>query len=245
MFPTKPSKYYFQTRLMKYLEGEVGTGKSIRILEIGSGTSEVAHNLLQAFQNIVYVGIEPDQASVLRARERLKGCSRATVIQGFGYGEETHQSLEGAFDIVFSLSVLEHVKQLSRFIDFSVEKARPGGEVIHLYDLGHSLHPSSVKEWVQTRLCATKLLRYFPEHKVARYLATPDVERALQRECDIQEITFSNMPNHIDLLKSHMTEDLMREVVEFETASFTKVSDVKIREKLFPTVCFWAKKKII
>jgi len=243
MFPSKPSKYHFQTRLIERLEGERSSGKEFRVLEIGSGTSEVAHALLTRFPFLRYVGIEPDPVSVAKARERLKGIDRATVIHGFGYGGEKRPELERPFDMVFSLSVLEHVKDLPTFIDYSVKMARPGADVIHLYDLGHALYPSGLKERIQTKLCGTGLLRIFPEHKVARYLATEDVRKLLEGSCDIKEVTFHNMPSLVALSKRVVDEGLMREIVAFESAHAGKVADMKLREKLFPSVCFWTKKK--
>jgi hypothetical protein len=145
--------------------------------------------------------------------------------------------------MVFSLSVLEHVKSLPIFIDYSVRMARPGADVIHLYDLGHALYPSGLKERIQTKLCGTGLLRFFPEHKVARYLATEDVRKLLEGSCDIKEVTFHNMPSLVALSKRVVDEGLMREIVAFESAHAGKVADMKLREKLFPTVCFWTKKK--
>lgn len=241
MLPTKPSKYLFQTELSKRIE-HIESGKNIRLLEIGSGTSEIAKNLIEKFPCIEYVGIEPSHEAVVRARKNLQDSPRVTIIEGLGYDKASHPELQQPFDIVFSLSVLEHVKQLEKFIDFSVSMARMGGEVAHLYDLGHSLHPSSVKEWIQTRLCATPVLKLFPEQKVARYLATEEVQELLQKKCDIQKISCSNMPNHVQLLKNHLEENLLQEVIAFEQAHAEKVTDIKKREKLFPSICFWAKR---
>jgi 2-polyprenyl-3-methyl-5-hydroxy-6-metoxy-1,4-benzoquinol methylase len=241
MLPTKPSKYLFQTELCKRIE-QVEPGKNIRLLEIGSGTSEIAKNLTQKFSCIEYVGIEPSHEAVVQARKNLQGSPRAVIIEGLGYDKESHPELQQPFDIVFSLSVLEHVKQLEKFIDFSVSMARMGGEVAHLYDLGHSLHPSSTKEWLQTRLCATPLLKLFPEHKVARYVATEETKKLLEKNCDIQKTTFSNMPNLVQLVKNHLQEDLLQEVNAFEQAHAEKIIDLKKREKLFPSICFWAKR---
>ncbi|MCC7357274.1 class I SAM-dependent methyltransferase [Candidatus Uhrbacteria bacterium] len=82
--------------------------KTIRILEIGCGTSEIAEQLLQKFSNIEYIGIEPDPQSARKAQTRLSSFTQASIQQGLGYD----QPLQGQFDIVFSLSVLEHVKKL-------------------------------------------------------------------------------------------------------------------------------------
>ncbi len=241
MLLAKPSKQFFAAELLKKLE--TSAGKPVRILEMGCGTAEVIEFALQKFPNITYVGIEPYPPSFQRAKDRLKAYPNATVLEGFGYGEVKHPALEQPFDIVFSLSVLEHVKQLKKFMDMSIAKARPGGEVIHLYDLGHSLHPGGLKEWVQTRLCSSIFLPLIPEHKVARYVSSKSVEKMMQDGgCTVDRTTFHNMPNLVQLLKGRMEEKLMQDIVEFETAHFEAVADISQRERLFPSICVWAKR---
>ncbi|MCC7357273.1 hypothetical protein IT408_02085 [Candidatus Uhrbacteria bacterium] len=121
--------------------------------------------------------------------------------------------------------------------------ARVGGEVIHLYDLGHALYPSNTKEWIQTRLCGTPLIRFIPEYKVARYLKIEWVQSLLEKQCDIEEVTWNNMPNLVRLVKSHMNEELMREIVHIEAEISKKVTDLRLKEQLFPSICFWTRKK--
>jgi hypothetical protein len=122
--------------------------------------------------------------------------------------------------------------------------AKVGGQIIHLYDLGHALYPGGIKEWLQTRICGTPLLRLVPEAKVARYLATEDV-RALIESADgrVDEVTFHNMRSHVALLKAVQDDgSLMKQINAFEQSGFSKVPDMKTRERLFPSICFWSTK---
>jgi len=69
------------------------------------------------------------------------------VIAGWGEAATT----QGGFDLTLSLSVLEHVKYLDRFLRASVNATRPGGTIVHRYDLGHALYPaSSYERWLVT-----------------------------------------------------------------------------------------------
>jgi hypothetical protein len=70
-------------------------------------------------------------------REQLSG----ELYEGFGEKFQGHE-----FDLVISLSVVEHVKRLDRFLAVSVQAAREGGRVGHRYHLGHALSPSSLGE---------------------------------------------------------------------------------------------------
>ncbi len=68
------------------------------------------------------------------------------------------EGIRGQFDLVVSLSVLEHVKDLARFIQFASSPLAPRGRFIHLYGLGHALYPSSLKERIQVAICNNSLL---------------------------------------------------------------------------------------
>jgi hypothetical protein len=57
------------------------------------------------------------------------------------------------FDLTVSLSVLEHVKYLEPFLRASVAATRPGGTVVHRYDLGHSLYPATNYERLLVFMC--------------------------------------------------------------------------------------------
>jgi hypothetical protein len=61
-----------------------------------------------------------------------------------GWGEA--MNAPESFDLTVSLSVLEHVKYLDPFLRASVAATRPGGTVVHRYDLGHSLYPATKYE---------------------------------------------------------------------------------------------------
>ncbi len=237
----KPSKHFLEERLRNKLRNH----PDARVLELGCGRAEVASRLLNEFPSITYVGIEPEVESFDQARKNLPSGPRVTLLRGFGYGDVQEPALQEPFDFVLSLSVLEHVKDLGRFLAYAARMAKPDGEVIHLYDLGHALYPSGIKEWLQARICASPLLRFVPETKVARYLATEDVRRLIESAgCRVDNVTFHNMRSHVALLKAVQDDpDVMKRVNDFEQANCSTVSDMKTREKLFPSLCFWSVKR--
>lgn len=204
----------------------------------------MASRLLTDLPSLRYVGIEPDPGAFALAKKNLPSEPRAVLLQGFGYGDVQEPALQEPFDVVCSLSVLEHVKDLERFIRYSARMTKAGGEIVHLYDLGHALYPSGIKEWLQTRACGTPLLRFIPETKVARYLATEDVRKLIESAgCRVDDVTFHNMRSHVALLKAAQGGgDLLNQINTFEQSNFSNVSDLKAREKLFPSICFWSTK---
>ena len=140
-----PPSLDFKIAFLRELLAEFGS-QPIRVLDFGCGTAKDWPSILRAYPSVAYTGIEPDDRSRDTARELLRGLP-ATVIAGWGEAATT----QGGFDLTLSLSVLEHVKYLDRFLRASVNATRPGGTIVHRYDLGHALYPaSSYERWLVT-----------------------------------------------------------------------------------------------
>ena len=135
-----PPSLDFKIAFLRELIAEFGS-QPIRVLDFGCGTAKDWPSILRAYPSVAYTGIEPDDRSRDTARELLRGLP-ATVIAGWGEAATT----QGGFDLTLSLSVLEHVKYLDRFLRASVNATRPGGTIVHRYDLGHALYPASSYE---------------------------------------------------------------------------------------------------
>ncbi len=241
----KPSKLALQTQLIEKIRQKQSTGARVRLLELGCGRAEVSAQILKACPDVEYVGIEPDADACVKAGQNVTAYPKATIVHGLAYGQTKHEALHGTFDFVFSLSVLEHVKRLDVFLQYATRMTSVGGENIHLYDLGHSLTPSGTKEWLQTRLCNSAFLRFMPESKVARYLATEDVKRLFESTgCRVSDISFHNTPSHVALLKAMKKQGasehpMIEEIIASEKTWSEEVKDLKTRERLFPSICFW------
>ena len=240
----KPSKFDFHQRLAHKL-GRM-TDRPVRLLELGCGRAEIPAELLKKFPNVTYVGIEPDPTSCATAKKNLSAFEHSTVLNGLAYGGVENAALRDPFDIVFSLSVLEHVKDLPTFIKFSADKTKQGGEIVHLYDLGHSLYPSSFKERVQVWLCNSPLLPFIPENKIARYLSTEYVQGLLESNgCAVKDIAFRNLRGHSSVvrdLNDGANDQIMQRLVDHEQWLSGLVTDIKKKEYLLPSICFWTVK---
>ena len=64
---TKPSKFFFEQEIVARVERVTAGGASARLLELGSGASEIADRLLERFPTLSYVGIEPDAGTSAKA----------------------------------------------------------------------------------------------------------------------------------------------------------------------------------
>lgn len=241
----KPSKVYFERKMTEKVQERLRQGQAVRLLELGCGGAKVAAQILASCPGIEYIGIEPNPVSYAAAKKHLEKFQNATVLNGLGYGGVAHEGLMKPFDVVFSLSVLEHVKDLPAFLAYAAKAARPGADVAHLYDLGHALYPSNLKERIQVALCNSPLRRFIPESKIACYLATEDVQRLLESlQCHVNEVTFHNMRSLVKLSDATQHDPkVLDQVLAFEETMHGQVADLKLREKLFPAVCFWTTKQ--
>ncbi len=223
--------------------------RPLRVLELGCGTAPYAPKILELFPDITYVGVEPFAPSFAAAQKRLTSVDRATVYHQLGYDEvaglEPH-----SFDIVISLSVLEHVKQLGRFIALGAKYARPGALVVHRYDLGHALYSSSLKERFQVWLGGAmpgllpedKFVRHVPRHEVVQYFET-------HHGLAPHAYTYHQIPQCKALEKALRATNLPLESItnlyewEFTHATTFAALPLPIREKLFPTVAVWGRQQ--
>lgn len=236
-------KEHFLNKLAEHV-GPAISGYSL--LDLGSGQSSRFSRFFERYPQLTYVGVEPNPSEAAIATKLLAGSSQATV-----YNRLAYDPVPGApFDICLSLSVLEHVKQLDRFLENSVAMTKRGGHIVHRYDLGHSLYPSSLKERFQVFL-GNRFPSILPEHKFVRYVDPDEVVRTLERAgARVTKITYHQMRDHKRFSKEfvpasdearHCAERVMD--WEFDISPHLSVMPKAKREMLFPTICVWAMKE--
>lgn len=235
------SKVYFLDRLFK-------TGiltPTSNILDMGSGTSNCWTDILKENPSITYTGIEPYTPSYEKAFADFGELPNVTIHKEFAY-----QNIAGfgKFDICFSLSVLEHVKNLPLMLAKSVESVKSGGHIFHWYDLGHALHPSSLKEKVHVfignnlpfLLTETNFVQYLDPQKAADLLTKAGSE--------VQSISYHQTPVLKKLLKvASSDEEYVRvtELAEWEYKNQDLIQKIEknTREKMYPAIVIHAIKK--
>ncbi|MDP2629235.1 MAG: class I SAM-dependent methyltransferase [Candidatus Harrisonbacteria bacterium] len=236
------SKEYFLSKVAQ----ELGLNNDSKIVEFGSGQSRAVLPLLNTFPQMSYLGIEPSAKDAAVAKELVKNFKNARVLNQLAYDEAPGA---GDFDLCFSLSVLEHVKQLEKFLSNSVKAVRSGGRIIHRYDLGHALRPSSAKERFQVFLGNT-FPSLLPEHKFVRYLSDEEVREILEKYgARVEKKTYHQMPNHKALLKvfradSEPKRRLIEQMMDWEQdiSPYLEGMEKREREMLFPGIALWARR---
>lgn len=242
------SKEYFFNEVITEVNGSSDTKRPVRVLELGCGTAKYVPAMIEKYPQLEYVGIEPITLSYNKAKEILKNTPRTQISAQLGYNK-IEGLVDGSFDVVISFSVLEHVKQLGRFMEMSARYLKKGGVMVHRYDLGHALYPTTLKEHLHVWLGNT-IPSVLPERTFVRYVPMVEVSKHYTRVLgsDPYKYTYHQMPNQKTLVKEldkqGISNQSMSEVYawEFKYASdFAKLS-LPIREKLFPAVAVWGKK---
>lgn len=237
--------------VIEKIESLMFPDKNLRILDLGSGQSKNFLSFLKKYPNTFYTGIEPNKKDADRASELLYDFPNAKIYNRSGY--EIIDDL-GEFDICISLSVLEHIKQLDKFLENSVKNVRSGGQIIHFYDLGHALYPTSLKEMIQVFL-GNNFPKILPENKFVRYVDEENVKKILTKAgAEIKKVSYHQMPNLKKLFsllskKVSFIEEEIKEIErefflgEFKISKFLSSLNKKEKEKLFSSICIWAVKK--
>ena len=219
-------------------------GRPLRVLDLGCGSAAYVPALLQVFPDIKYVGVEPIESSYKAALKNLDGVARAKVHFQLGYDSIPNET-EESFDVVFSLSVLEHIKHLDRFLALGVKYAAAGALIVHRYDLGHALHTHSVKEWIHVRL-GNHLPAILPERQFVRYVPEGDVRALYEKQgVRVEKTTYHQMPNHKAFEKYQKAESAsVQALFDWEMKYQEDILNIPVtaRERLFPAVAVWGEK---
>src|SRR5690606_22791918 len=110
------SKTFFIEKVIGECGGEAAA--PLRLLDLGCGTAAYIPYLLKKFEHLEYVGLEPYGPTFKKAKENVGDHPRARLFNQLGYTDMEGVE-KGSFDVVMSMSALEHIKQLDRFIALS------------------------------------------------------------------------------------------------------------------------------
>lgn len=219
-----------------------------RMLELACGTARYMPEILKKYPGITYTGLEPLRSSYDEAVKHIGSLPQVTLHNRLGYGELENVPPE-SFDIVYSISALEHVKDLRAFITMSGTYVKKGGLLVHRYDLGHALYPTSLKERIHAFLGNT-MPALLPVNKFVRYVPEDEVVSLCKAvDCIPFTSTYHQMPNHKSLEKASVgngaLEEAMKELYAWEWKYEKDFSTlpVRLREALFPAVAVWTRKK--
>lgn len=164
----------FKSSLLDSLLADLPSGSAV--LDMGCGDARNWVRPLGERPDLLYTGIEQHAPSLERARALLPRRAGISLVDGFG---EQASTLAGRFDLVISLSVLEHVKYLERFLAIGCTAARPGARIVHRYDLGHDLH-GPLRERLHVWLCR-RLGFICPASRYTTHPRSPEIVRILEQ----------------------------------------------------------------
>ncbi len=135
-------------------------GAPLVLLDLGCGTGNNFPDLLDRFPNVRYVGADPHEPSLAKARKLLAG-RNAELHHAPG---ESFR-LEGGADIIVSFSVFEHVpfRQRNAYLESVRANLRPGGIGLINYDSGHFTTETTTRPhataWIAMRQALVQFVR--------------------------------------------------------------------------------------
>ena len=148
-----------------------------RVLEIGSGAGHLLRKL-KAIKLSRLAGLELNSDMVLRSRKEDLDVVNETI-------EEFANKNAGAFDVVYSHQVLEHITEVKSFLDSALLALKPNGKLIlcvpnnnpylHIHELMHTLNLPPHHAGLWNKESFLKLPEYFPI-KVEKIYIEPLVE---------------------------------------------------------------------
>tara|TARA_B100002051_G_scaffold276771_1_gene327802 strand:- start:2930 stop:3571 length:642 start_codon:yes stop_codon:yes gene_type:complete len=212
-------------------------------MDLGCGSASYLPSLFNKYPDIEYVGVEPIKASYDKAAAVVEDLPNAQIHYQLGY-DSVPNEVEGSFDLVFSLSVLEHVKHLDKFIALSAKYVKSGGMMVHRYDLGHALHSHSLKEKLHV-IMGNHIPQVLPERQFVRYVGVPEVEKCYTNNgVKKTKVTYHQMPNHKAFEKIVGSIEPVEELFAWEMEFQTDIDQLPVKEKetLFPAVAVWGEK---
>ena len=152
---SSPAGRFRAERRAAFLAERARLGKGVRCLELGCGTGEFTHRLVETGCELVAVDLSEDTAAVARARVG----DRAEIVVG---NIETGEGLEGrAFDAIVGVSVLHHV-DLDACFEHTFSLLRPGGRFA--FSEPNLANP---QVWAERNLEVVRRARHVTAHETA------------------------------------------------------------------------------
>ena len=146
-----------------------------RVLDVGCGGGILAETL--GAEGATVTGIDPSEKSLAAAREHARR-SGLSIDYRRGTAEDLGGAgLEGTFDLVFAVDVLEHVDDLERTIAGIALVLAPGG------GLGFLTHNRTIAGFLQIVWDEEYVQHTMPEgfHDFARFITPAELSDALAR----------------------------------------------------------------
>jgi 2-polyprenyl-6-hydroxyphenyl methylase / 3-demethylubiquinone-9 3-methyltransferase len=166
-----------------YLRDVFGGFGGKRVLDVGCGGGILAETL--AAEAAIVTGIDPSEKSLAVARDHARR-SGLTIDYRRGTAEElSGTGLEGTFDLVFAVDVLEHVDDLDRTLAAISRVLAPGG------GLGFLTHNRTIAGFLRVIWEEEYVEHTMPEgfHDFARFITPAELtDKLAKNDMVVQEM---------------------------------------------------------
>jgi len=160
---------------VEYFRRVLGAFGGKRVLDVGCGGGILAETL--AAEGAVVTGIDPSEKSLAAAREHAERSGLAIDYRHGTAEDLSGAGLEGTFDLVFAVDVLEHVDDLEGTLAGIAEVLAPGG------GLGFLTHNRTIAGFLQVVWDEEYVQHTMPEgfHEFARFVTPAELTERLAR----------------------------------------------------------------
>lgn len=160
---------------VRYFRDAFGGFSGRRALDVGCGGGILAESL--AREGAVVTGVDPSERSLAAAREHAARAGLAIDYRRGTAEDLLGAGLEGTFDLVFAVDVLEHVDRLDRALAAIARVLAPGGS------LGFLTHNRTLAAFLQLIWDEEYVRHTMPEgfHDFTRFITPEELTEGLTR----------------------------------------------------------------
>ncbi len=186
---------------MEYIEGQITAHykslDNLNILDIGCGGGLVAEELAHMGANVTGVDADANAIEVAKNHAKASGLD-------INYICDDAQNLEEQYDVVIALEILEHVTDVSTFIEICKARLKPDGLLIM------STLNRTAKSFALGIIAAEYILRWVPRntHKWDKFVKPSEIATCARTHNlsarDVTGLIFNPLKNEFELSKTDL-----------------------------------------
>lgn len=221
--PNNPAKEWIFRELAK--RADQG---AFSVCDLACGNGSVWYAFLKRYPNVTCLGLDTDKKAIADAQKKFADLRSATfrVVD-----VQTMKADTAAYDVVTTLSSLEHVVRIDKFLDSVFALLKPGGIAYLNYDDGH-FHSHNVKERLMVPV-SQLLAKIGIEGPYMKEVDDKEVIRLItERGGKILQIRKHNVPNLKKFTKGYAKGLMGEDVLEAWFAFENRLNELLPSEKL-------------
>jgi ubiquinone/menaquinone biosynthesis C-methylase UbiE len=223
--PNNPSKDW----IFRQLAERAASGPFV-VCDLACGSGSMWRDFLLDYPAIRYVGSDTDAEAVAKAKKEFADVPNASFEVADAQKPRTDNL---SYDVVTTLSALEHVVRIDKFLDTLFAILKPGGKAYLNYDNGH-FHSKDLKERVMVPV-SQALAKIGMEGPYMKEVRDSDVVRLIQeRGARVLQVRKHILAGMKGFTKGYSDGRMPREVIEAWFAFEDRLNELLPAAQLAP-----------